>query len=104
MKQRLGQGYLMTNVKSMDFQYTYFLWFEDEQGRKVYPTQDLPASLDVYAADYYDRVLALVRKESGIKTLRCTEFFAVHLAVVPFHVIVEQVSDLHSYLRDGLNQ
>ena len=104
MKQRLGQGYLMSNVKSMDLQYTFFLWFEDEQGRKVYPVQDLPASLDVYAAEYYDRVLAIVRKESGIKALRCSEFFAVHLAVVPFHLVIDHVSDLHAYLRDGQNQ
>ena len=44
--QRLSQGYVTSHYVAGDFQYVYFLWFEDEESHRIVPAKVFSLKLD----------------------------------------------------------
>ena len=98
----------MSSVKADDLQYTHVLWFEDEQRRRLElpqvcrPSEAAPSSRqglgmsqDVYTTEYYDAARAAVAKaHPGARGVQCVQMMLVHLAVVPFKLVLDHAADI----------
>jgi hypothetical protein len=65
--------------------------------------QLIPTSQDVFFTEYYEDLLAAMRKVHSGRTIQCYEAFMVHLAVVPFVVILDHLEGITKTVRAGLD-
>jgi hypothetical protein len=77
---RLSQGYSSMSMKQGDFQYTYNLWFEDNDGNGLAVDFPIPFPDTSYDGNFYREI---TRRLFGHKQVNCFELYTLHLALVP---------------------
>uniref|UniRef100_UPI00358FF68D BLOC-3 complex member HPS1 n=1 Tax=Myxine glutinosa TaxID=7769 RepID=UPI00358FF68D len=100
----LARGCGTMTMKDDDCVFSYFLWFEDESGHKLFQPdlEELKAEdppIGVLVRDYYQHVMRRYSKRAKVY-VKCYELFAIHFATVPLKVVVEQCQNLAQKLWD----
>lgn len=63
----------------------------------------MPLSQDVFFSEYYEQFLATMARLYPGKTIQCYEIFMVHIAVVPFNVVLEHVEGITQAVRASVS-
>uniref|UniRef100_A0A8C4R2L5 HPS1 biogenesis of lysosomal organelles complex 3 subunit 1 n=1 Tax=Eptatretus burgeri TaxID=7764 RepID=A0A8C4R2L5_EPTBU len=100
----LAHGYGTMMMKDEDCVFSYFLWFEDESGHKLFQPdlEELKAEdppIGVIVRNYYQHVMKKYSKQAKVY-VKCYELFAVHFATIPLKIVVEQCQNLAKKLWD----
>jgi hypothetical protein len=91
-QKHLSQGYSTMLIKSGDFQYSYRLWVEDNEGNDVSVEHNLPSYLPLSNSYYQD----LVKKsKTGVK---CYEIYSLYLGFVSVNMVARHDKKLSQLL------
>eukprot|EP00040_Diaphanoeca_grandis_P034574 m.214929 g.214929 ORF g.214929 m.214929 type:complete len:873 (+) comp33181_c1_seq4:274-2892(+) len=100
-QKRLAQGYTSFTIKAGDFRYSFYLWFESEQGEKLVPKRLLKTTRQALDAQFYRKLTNRLFPELRAGSVRCYELYLIHLARVPFDFTVQQSESLVRELRES---
>ncbi|KJE96442.1 hypothetical protein CAOG_06767 [Capsaspora owczarzaki ATCC 30864] len=100
-RERHAQGYTSSIVKHENFTYSYFLWFEDDDGNHLIVDQTLPKLPHMFSGNYYKELVRQLFRTLRPGSVHCYELFTLHLAHVPFKHLLSQQRRLIRKLREN---
>ncbi|CAD7088595.1 unnamed protein product [Hermetia illucens] len=107
----LTRGHMSLMWKDTTFNYSYFLWFEDQNGAPIKP-KDLPNynapnsavrpqfEPGILGGDYYQRLLETCFPKASLNKIKCFEVYCIHLGLVTATCALEHCRRLVATIND----
>lgn len=106
VQQKLHEGYTSVSTREGDFQYSYFLWFEDCTGNpevihKPYRADPTAPPPGILTGNFYKYLTHKCFPNAVQNTIHCNELFMMHVGLAPSQFIANQCRELASLLWDS---
>eukprot|EP00053_Salpingoeca_punica_P016775 m.159561 g.159561 ORF g.159561 m.159561 type:complete len:932 (+) comp17042_c0_seq1:20-2815(+) len=101
----LSKGYTTVMLRSGDFVFSYFLWFEDSEGRPLPVAKELPQVVESCGRNFYKKELvSYLFPLEQVEMVRCFELYTIHFSLLPYNYIVRHCHELVKKLRHNSSQ